>query len=46
MSKYVVYIPSYEVTVEATDEMDAFDNALQEIAYEDVEINLVLDAWE
>ncbi len=46
MSKYVVYIPSYEVTVEAVDEMDAYDRALQEISYEDVEINLVLDKWE
>ena len=42
MSKYIVYIPSYEVTVEAADEIDAFEKAIQEISYEDLEARLII----
>lgn len=39
MKTYMVKIPAYEVTIDASDELEAFEKAVKEICYADTKVD-------
>jgi len=45
MIRYIVYVPAHEITIDAVDELEAFEKAIESIHYSDTKIEVV-DTWE